>query len=110
LGLKEFKVYKNYAGIAVSGEITLVGMWSNNNGLYFQIKQALPPLNSFLYRTISHIEDYSGGPNQWMDYELFASGDYDAVLGMLLKLRKANVTVHDTAKIFKLRVVDGYVA
>jgi len=88
LGLKEFKVSKNYAGIAVSGEITLMGMWDEGNGLYFQINQALPPLNSFLYRSTKDMKDYSSGDNQWMDYELFKDRDYQAVLDMLMKLRK----------------------
>ena len=110
LGLEEFKVYKNYAGIAVSGEITLMGMWGDGNCLYFQIDQPLPPFNSFLYRTISHMKDYSGGSNQWMDYKLFASKDYETVLNMLLKLRNTTIVAHDTTKEYELKVVDGYVA
>jgi len=110
LGLKEFNVHRNYAGIAVSGEITLMGMWGDGNGLYFQISQPLAPFNSFLYRTVSNMNDYSGGPNQWMHYELFASGDYDAVIDTLLKLRKNDVIAHEAPKIFELKVVDGYVA
>ena len=34
LGFKEFKVTNNYAGIAVSGEITLLGVWGDGTGLY----------------------------------------------------------------------------
>ena len=108
LGLKEFKVNKNYSGIAVSGEITLMGMWGEGNGLYFQISQPMRPFNSFLYRSMSHMKDYTGGPNQWMGYELFASGDYDAVLDMLLVLRKAVEKVPDYY--IELKVVDRYVA
>jgi hypothetical protein len=100
LGLKEFKVNKNYAGIAVSGEITLKGLWADGNGVYFVINQPLQPFNSFLYRHISHMKDYSGGPNQWMGCELFENADYEAVLDMLLALR-------DPAK---AGVVDRHVA
>jgi len=104
LGLKAFEVNKNYGGIAVSGEITLMGMWSDGNGVYFQINQPLRPFSSFLYRGISHMKDFSGGPNHWMDCALFEAGDYDAALDMLLALRKT--PEEDT----KLKVVDQYVA
>ena len=89
LGFKEFRVSKNYAGIAVSGEITLMGLWDDGNGLYFQINQPLQPLNSFLYRNIKHMKDYASGSNQWMDIELFEARNYEAVLDMLLALRKS---------------------
>ena len=92
LGLKEFKVIKNYSGIAVSGEITLIGMWDEGNGLYFQINQPLPPLNSFLYHSINHMKNCSSGAkNKWMDFDLFENGDYETVLDMLLALRKSTV-------------------
>ena len=91
LGLREFKVSKNYGGIAVSGEITLMGMWDDGNGLYFQIRQPLPPLNSFVYCGMNHMKDYSGSPNQWMDFDLFKNGDYEKILDMLLTLRKPTV-------------------
>ena len=88
LGLKEFKVTSNSAGIAVSGEITLIGMWGEGNGLYFQINQPLQPFNSFLYRRIKHMKDYSGEVNQWLPCNLFDDGDYEGFVCTLLKLRK----------------------
>ena len=99
LGLKEFKVSKNYGGIALSGEITLMGIWDEGNGLYFQINQPIQPFDSFLYRSTKNMNDYSGGSNQWMDIELFESVDYEAVLNMLLTLRKsALVTAEPVAE------------
>jgi len=92
LGLKEFKVSKNYGGIAVSGEITLTGIWDEGNGLYFQINQPLQPFNSFLYCSMKNMKDYSSdSTNQWMDIELFESKDYESVLEILLALRKSVV-------------------
>ena len=82
------KVFNNYAGIAVSGEITLMGMWDDGNGLYFQLNQPLRPFNSFLFRDIKHMKDYSGGRNQWLDCSLFADGDYDGLINNLSALRK----------------------
>jgi len=87
LGFKEFKVMNNHGGIAVSGEITLMGMWGEGDGLYFQINQPLQPFNSFLYRTIKHMKDYTGGYNQWILCELFADSDYETLIDTLLVLR-----------------------
>ncbi len=87
LGFKDFKVTKNYAGIAVSGEITLMGMWGDGNGLYLQINQPCRPFTSFLYRTTKHMKDYVGGPNQWLPCVLFEDGDYEKLTATLLALR-----------------------
>ncbi|HBA47016.1 MAG TPA: hypothetical protein DCZ91_04300 [Lachnospiraceae bacterium] len=88
LGFQECKVTNNYGGIAVSGEITLMGMWSGGNGLYLQLSQSAIGWQSFLYRQISHIKDYTGGRNQWLPTELFASGKYAELMDILLALRK----------------------
>ena len=86
LGFKEFKVTNNHGGIAVSGEITLMGMWGDSNGLYFQLNQPLRPFNSFLYRSIKHMKDYSGGTNQWLPCDIFADGDYDRLIYIMSAL------------------------
>ena len=88
LGLNPFKVTNNHAGIAVSGEITLMGMWAEGNGLYLQIAQSVTNRQEFLFRHISHMKDYAGSPNQWLSYDLFADGDYEKLLDTLLALRK----------------------
>ena len=88
LGLNPFKVTNNHAGIAVSGEITLMGMWGYDNGLYLQIAQSVTNRREFLYRHISHMKDYAGSPNQWLSYDLFANSEYGKLLDMLLSLRK----------------------
>ena len=88
LGFQECKVTNNYGGIAVSGEIMLMGMWSEGNGLYLQLSQSAMGWQSFLYRQISHMKDYTGGRNQWLPTELFASGKYAELMDILLVLRK----------------------
>ena len=57
LGFTEFKVTNNHGGIAVSGEITLMGIWAEGNGLYMEISQGITRNQShqFLYRRISHM-------------------------------------------------------
>ncbi len=97
LGFKDFKVTKNYAGIAVSGEITLMGMWGDGNGLYFQISQPCRPFTSFLYRGITHMKDYVGGYNQWLPCVLFEDGDYEKLTATLLALRDTAVEVRYAA-------------
>ncbi len=97
LGFKDFKVTKNYAGIAVSGEITLMGMWGDGNGLYFQINQPCRPFNSFLYRGITHMKDYVGGYNQWLPCVLFEDGDYEQLTNILLALRDTSGEVRYAA-------------
>ena len=86
LGFKEFKVTNNYAGIAVSGEITLMGMWTDTNGLYLQLFQSVTRRQDFLYRYIKHMKDFSGGANQWLDTSLFADGDYEKLLNTVLPI------------------------
>jgi len=87
LGFKEFKVTNNHGGITVSGEITLMGMWDDGNGLYFQINQPLQPFNGFLSRSIKHMKDYTGGYNQWLPCDLFVACDYEKLVETLLLLR-----------------------
>jgi len=90
LGFKEFKVTKNYAGIAVSGEITLMGMWGDGNGLYLQISQPITQQREFLYRSITHLKDYSGGNNRWLPCGIFTNGEYEKLLDMLSALRNTS--------------------
>jgi hypothetical protein len=92
LGFKTFRVTNNHAGIAVSGEITLMGMWNEGNGLYFQLSQPIQPFNSFLYRTIKSMKDYSGGHNQWLHWDIFANGDYNELVEIMARLNKSAVT------------------
>lgn len=80
LDLKEFKVSINKAGPAVSGDITLIGMWNNGNGIYVAMSE--PRLfgmrkgrETFYYRYVTHMKDYGGsGPNKEMTYQQLAEG------------------------------------
>ena len=97
LGFKESKVTNNYGGIAVSGEITLMGMWDEGNGLYLQISQPVTGWQAFLYRHISHMKDYSGRTNHWLSVRLFADGKYEDMLDMLLKMKETSKEAIDHA-------------
>jgi len=86
LGFTDFIVKKNYGGIAVSGEIRLKGMWSEGNGVYFMLDQETCGRQRFLYRTIKHMKDSRGGPNQYVDGKLFKEGNYELLMETLLSL------------------------
>lgn len=68
LGFTEFDVSANPAGIAVSGDCSLIGMWAGgNSGLYINIGQLCCDRERVMYyRTVRHIKDYSGGHNQFV--------------------------------------------
>ncbi len=71
LELLPFDIQFNPGGIAVSGDLRLMGMWSEGNGVYICMNKNVPntPYGQILYRTIKHMKDFAGGPNQWMRYE-----------------------------------------
>ena len=78
LGLKEFKVNINKAGPAVSGDITLIGMWNDKDGIY--VNMSSPDMykengqETFFWRSVTAIDDYTGGRNRNMTYEELAEG------------------------------------
>ena len=88
LDLNEFKYDFNPGGIAVSGDLTLMGMWSPENGVYVMMNKDFPnaPWGQVLYRTIKHMKDYAGGPNQWLPYEALRSPE--VLKQRILTLRK----------------------
>ena len=92
LGFNEMKVTTNPGGIAVSGEITLMGMWGDGNGLYLQIFKSVTQRQDFMYRSISHMKDYIGGTNQWLPSSLFEDGDYEGLVNTLSSLREFSET------------------
>lgn len=80
---KDFDLRHNQGGIAVSGEITL-----HSDGLYVQFAQSALGHNSgFMWRTCKGRKDYTGGPNQWMQWEQL--GDLDAVAATMKRLMQS---------------------
>jgi len=88
LDLKEMQVKTNPAGIAVSGDVSLYGMWSGGNGLYLKIEEPVKPFSAFLYRHITSMKDYRGGNNQWLSCAIFEDGDHNKIIDTLSALRK----------------------
>lgn len=74
LELKEYDVSFNPGGIAVSGDLLLMGMWTDDLGVYISMNKDFPnaPWGQVLYRTIKHMKDYTGGTNNWLKFESLA--------------------------------------
>lgn len=67
LGLRTVKPYVRYnpGGIAVSGEITLHDMLTDNVGVYIQISMLFGKL-SVMYRKVKSLKDFTGDHNRYM--------------------------------------------
>ena len=72
LELKEHDVSFNPGGIAVSGDLTLMGMWDEGTGVYVTMNKDFPnkPWGDVLFRTIKDMRDFTGGPNQYFRFNL----------------------------------------
>ena len=87
LKLKKIDVYFNPGGIAVSGDLHLMGMWNNDTGIYISMNKDFPTASwgQVLYRTIKHMKDYTGGTNNYLNYEDLASEE--KLKEMILRLK-----------------------
>lgn len=70
LGLNPSDVAYNKAGIAVSGDLRLMGMVSPDKGIYIHFNK--DGSTGVLYRVIEHMKDFSGGPNHYFEESDFA--------------------------------------
>lgn len=95
LHFSESKVSANPGGIAVAGEITLMGMWSEGNGIYIQIREN-DFLGCILYRGIQHMKDYRGDRNRFLTDD-YLIGGYGTLLDVFLSLREEDGEYADVA-------------
>lgn len=86
LRFAEQRLYVNKAGIAVSGEVYLQGMWPNGNGLFIMLEQMIgfPADACILYRTIERLDKCTGGTNQYVSRNFLETGNYEALLDKFL--------------------------
>lgn len=88
LDLKVYDAHFNPGGIAGSGDLRVMGMWDDAQGIYISMNKDFPN-NSWgqvLYRTISHMKDFTGGSNNYLRFEQL--GDKNALLDSFLSLRE----------------------
>ena len=84
----ENNVFDCAGGIGVPGDVTLMGMWDKGNGVYITIRGENDFLGRILYRHISHIKDYSGGYNLWLNCNCLQNG-YHNLLSKFFELKEA---------------------
>ena len=87
LELVESRVNANPAGIAVSGDCTLIGMWEHG-GIYICIEQNCCGGNHICYRTVRHMKDYSGGHNRFLTRADLENQSYQQLLSRFMALRE----------------------
>ena len=87
LGLHDARVTSNAAGIAVSGECYLTGMWEGS-GLHICIEQPCIGSDVLLYRSVRNLKDHRGGYNHYITRLELANMSYEQLLNRLLALRK----------------------
>jgi len=89
LAFDEFKVSSNPAGHGVWGESSMMGMWyAANIGIYVDLAVPWNVDRSFMWRTILHMKDYTGGHNRWLPYTTF--NDIDELARALAKIKTAS--------------------
>ena len=90
LNLTDYKVSVNPAGIAVSGDCALIGMWGTN-GIYIDISEFLGAKTALLYRTVRHMKDYVGGQNCYIRRSEWGVISYQDLLKRLSALREEDI-------------------
>ena len=91
LELEEYDINFNPAGIACSGDLRLIGIWSEGNGIYVSMNKDFPNTlwGQVLYRTVEHMEDWTGGPNcYFMFSQLGDPGELKVILSQLRNRRR----------------------
>ena len=85
LNVVEKDIDFNPAGVAVSGDATLMGMWGEDNGIYVTISD-----DTLMYRSIKHMKDYKGGSNNfiWSSWNKNYNLKYEEVLERMLRIQK----------------------
>ena len=88
LDLQETDIHFNRGGIAVSGDLRLMGMWSDGNGVYITLNKDFSnaPWGQVLYRTITDMKDFTGGSNNYFEFALLQFPE--ALKERVLKLKK----------------------
>jgi len=85
LGLSEMEVNVNPAGIAVSGESSLIGVWEDA-GIYVHISQLVLYDFALLYREARHMKDYAFGTNRYLTKRDLKEMSYQQILDILLRI------------------------
>lgn len=89
MGLRDARVTSNAAGIAVSGECDLRGMWGEENGIHICIEQFTGASRYvMLYRSIRAMDDHKGGYNHLIRLDELGTLTYEGLMSRFMALRK----------------------
>lgn len=69
LGMVDFDIGFNRAGMACSGDLRLMGFDRDGRGVYFLMNKDFTSAFGVLYRTIKHMKDFTGGRNHYFPFE-----------------------------------------
>ena len=86
-GLAQQKIHINKAGIAVSGEVYLCGMWESS-GVKLELSQDLMHERCIRYKRIADLRDTSGGYTHYVTLQELRSADYISLLEKILRLNE----------------------
>lgn len=88
LGFVESKVHDMPGGIGVAGEVVLMGMWDEGDGIYILLHQD-DFTGCIMYRRIRHMKDYGGDYNRHLPHGVLLRG-YNDLLEKFLELRQGD--------------------
>ena len=88
LGIVGWKIRTNKAGIAVSGEVTLRGLWEIGNGLRVELTQDLAYGNVMFVGPIIGLDDYASGYAVSFTLETLRKADYASLILDLLAFKE----------------------
>ena len=88
LGLHDVKVTASPAGIGVSGDCSLYGMWEEG-GIYICLEQLFGGSdNVVLYRSIRDLRDHKGGYNRFLSVRELRHLSYEELLDRFNAIRR----------------------
>lgn len=88
LGLQNVQVTSNAAGIGVSGECCLMGMWENGGICVVLTQMHCAEERVMCYRTIRNMKDHKGGRNVFLARRELEKLTYEQLLKKFSALRK----------------------
>jgi hypothetical protein len=71
LRLLTYSIHYNKGGVAVSGDATLIGMFTPDVGVYVTI--STPSHYGIMFRSVKHMQDWTGGNNNWFQPDKFST-------------------------------------
>jgi hypothetical protein len=88
LGFCNFKIVINKGGNAISGEVSIYGVWQEGNGLFIEVSQMSIKDAGIMYRAISDINGAKCRKTHFISTAILLGADYGALLKTFLVYRE----------------------